>query len=27
VKNPILSEKDKNLPILQSINEKYLPKI
>ena len=27
VKNPILSEKDKNLPTLQSINEKYLPKI
>ncbi len=27
MKNPILSEKDNNLPTLQSINEKYLPKI
>jgi len=26
VKNPILSQKDKNLPILQSIDKKYLPK-
>ena len=25
VKNPILSQKDKNLPILHSINKKYLP--
>ena len=27
VKNPILSEKDKSLPILQLINENILPKI
>ena len=27
VKNPILSEKDKNLPTLHSIDKRYLPKI
>ena len=27
VKNPILSKKDRILPILESIDEKYLPKI
>ena len=27
VKNPILSQKDKNLPTLQSIDKKHLPKI
>ena len=26
VKNPILSNRDKNLPTLQSVNKKYLPK-
>lgn len=27
LKNPIISKKDKSLPTLKSINEKYLPKI